>query len=139
MKNLVCLTLFLFSLMACKKQEFDVVIHGGTIYDGSGKPGVVTDVGINADTVAFIGDLSKAVGKKEVDAKGLAVAPGFINMLSHAEVSLLFDGNSQSDIRQGVTLEVFGEGSMGPMNDAMKKDEEEAMKHDPDWAYKIDW
>ena len=90
-----------------------MVIRSGTVYDGSGKTGIVTDVAINADTVAFIGDLSKAIGKKEIDAKGLAVAPGFINMLSHAEVSLLFDGNSESDIRQGVTLEVFGEMSMG--------------------------
>jgi N-acyl-D-amino-acid deacylase len=126
-------------LASCQKQKFDVIIRGGTVYDGSGKEGVVMDVGINADTLAFIGDLSKAVGKKEIDAKGLAVAPGFINMLSHCEVSLLFDGNSQSDIRQGVTLEVLGEGSMGPMNDQMKRDDEEAMKRDPDWQYKIDW
>lgn len=139
MKNLLTLALVIFVFSACKKQEYDVVIRGGMVYDGTGKPGQVADVGINADTIAFIGDLSKAVGKKEVDAKDMAVAPGFINMLSHAEGSLLFDGNSQSDIRQGVTLEVFGEGSMGPMNDTMKKDEEEAMKHDPDWAYKIDW
>lgn len=131
---------FLLVFMAsCQKQKFEVIIRGGTVYDGSGKEGVVMDVGINADTVAFIGDLSKAVGKKEIDAKGLAVAPGFINMLSHCEVSLLFDGNSQSDIRQGVTLEVLGEGSMGPMNDQMKRDDEEAMKRDPDWQYKIDW
>jgi N-acyl-D-amino-acid deacylase len=100
---------------------------------------IVADVGINADTVAFIGDLSKAVGKKEIDAKGLAVAPGFINMLSHAEVSLIFDGNSESDIRQGVTLEVFGEGSMGPMNETMKADDREMMKKDPDWQYDISW
>jgi N-acyl-D-amino-acid deacylase len=126
-------------MASCQKQKFDVILRGGTVYDGSGKEGVVMDVGINADTVAFIGDLSKAVGKKEIDAKGLAVAPGFINMLSHCEVSLLFDGNSQSDIRQGVTLEVLGEGSMGPMNDQMKRDDEEAMKRDPDWQYKIDW
>jgi N-acyl-D-amino-acid deacylase len=126
-------------MASCQKQKFEVIIRGGTVYDGSGKEGVVMDVGINADTVAFIGDLSKAVGKKEIDAKGLAVAPGFINMLSHCEVSLLFDGNSQSDIRQGVTLEVLGEGSMGPMNDQMKRDDEEAMKRDPDWQYKIDW
>jgi N-acyl-D-amino-acid deacylase len=139
MKKLFTLAFFIFVLISCQKQQYDVVIRGGTVYDGSGKPGVITDVGINADTVAFIGDLSKAVGKKEIDAKGLAVAPGFINMLSHCEVSLLFDGNSQSDIRQGVTLEVLGEGSMGPMNDAMKRDDEEAMKRDPDWAYKIDW
>jgi N-acyl-D-amino-acid deacylase len=139
MKKIYQLILLVSVLISCKKQHYDVVIRGGTVYDGSGKPGTVTDVAINADTLAFIGDLSKAIGKKEIDAKGLAVAPGFINMLSHCEVSLLFDGNSQSDIRQGVTLEVFGEGSMGPMNDAMKKDDEEAMKHDPDWAYKIDW
>lgn len=126
-------------LVACKNQQYDVVIRGGTVYDGSGKVGVVTDVGINADTIAFIGDLSKSNGKKEIDATGLAVAPGFINMLSHAEISLLFDGNSESDIRQGVTLEVFGEGSMGPMNESMKRDEAEMMKRDPDWAYTIDW
>lgn len=139
MKKLFLITSVLLIVAACKKQEFDVVIRGGTVYDGTGKPGVQADVGINADTVAFIGDLSSAVGKKEIDAKGLAVAPGFINMLSHCEVSLLFDGNSQSDIRQGVTLEVLGEGSMGPMNAKMKADDSLAMLHDTDWAYKIDW
>ncbi len=131
--------LIILSLAACKKQTFDIVIRGGTVYDGTGKPGVTADVGINADTVAFIGDLKNAVGKKEIDAKGMAVSPGFINMMSHAEVSLLFDGNSQSDIRQGVTLEVLGEGSMGPMSDQMKKDDQEMMKKDPDWAYNIEW
>lgn len=139
MKKYIAILIVASFSASCKKQSFDVVIRGGTVYDGSGKSGVVADIGINADTIAFIGNLSDAIGKKEIDAKGLAVAPGFINMLSHAEGSLLFDGNSQSDIRQGVTLEVFGEGSMGPMNDKMKADEEEAMKHDPDWAYKIDW
>ncbi len=139
MKKIYTIALIVFILTGCKKQQYDVVVRGGTVYDGSGKPGVIGDVAINADTIAFIGDLSNAVGKKEIDAKGLAVAPGFINMLSHCEVSLLFDGNSQSDIRQGVTLEVLGEGSMGPMSEAMKRDDEEAMKRDPDWAYKIDW
>jgi N-acyl-D-amino-acid deacylase len=140
MNKYVIFFLATFGLLAsCKRQTYDVIIRGGTVYDGSGKPGMMADVAMNADTLAFIGDLKNAVGKKEIDAKGLAVAPGFINMLSHAEVSLLFDGNSQSDIRQGVTLEVFGEGSMGPMNDKMKADDEEAMKRDPDWAYKIDW
>ncbi|MFM9836941.1 MAG: N-acyl-D-amino-acid deacylase family protein [Cyclobacteriaceae bacterium] len=139
MKKLFTFALIVLTFSSCKKQEYGIIIRSGTVYDGSGKPGVTTDVGINADTVAFIGDLSNAVGKREIDAKSLAVAPGFINMLSHCEVSLLFDGNSQSDIRQGVTLEVFGEGSMGPMNDTMKRDDEEAMKRDPDWAYKIDW
>lgn len=127
-------------LTSCQKQEYDVVIRGGTVYDGLGKPGVVADVAINADTVAFIGDLSKAVGKKEVDAKGLAVAPGFINMLSWAVESLIIDGKSQSDIRQGVTLEVFGEGnSMGPLNEKMKADALDAMKRNPDFKYDIDW
>ncbi|MFM7431205.1 MAG: N-acyl-D-amino-acid deacylase family protein [Flammeovirgaceae bacterium] len=139
MQRLSILFFLMMFLASCQKQKFDVILRGGTVYDGSGKEGVVIDVGINADTLAFIGDLSKAVGKKEIDTKGLAVAPGFINMLSHCEVSLLFDGNSQSDIRQGVTLEVLGEGSMGPMNDQMKRDDEEAMKRDPDWQYKIDW
>lgn len=139
MQRLSILFFLLVFMASCQKQKFEVIIRGGTVYDGSGKEGVVMDVGIKGDTVAFIGDLSKAVGKKEIDAKGLAVAPGFINMLSHCEVSLLFDGNSQSDIRQGVTLEVLGEGSMGPMNDQMKRDDEEAMKRDQDWQYKIDW
>jgi N-acyl-D-amino-acid deacylase len=133
------LFLIVILLTACQKKEYDIIIRQGTVYDGMGKPGVVNDVAIQSDTIAFIGDLSNAIGKKEIDAKGLAVAPGFINMLSHAEVSLLFDGNSQSDIRQGVTLEVFGEGSMGPMSHKMKQDDTEAMKHDLDWAYPIEW
>src|SRR6187549_1343604 len=139
MKPFILLLIVIGLMSSCRKQEYEIVIRGGTVYDGSGKAGVISDIGINGDTVAYIGDLSGAVGKKEIDAKGLAVAPGFINMLSHAEVSLLFDGNSESDIRQGVTLEVFGEMSMGPMSERMKKDETDMMKHDPDWEYKIDW
>src|SRR4051812_5649688 len=104
MKNLLLIPLLL-SLIACKKQEYDIVVRGGTVYEGTGQPPVDADVGINADTIAFVGDLSNAIGKKEIVVKGLAVAPGFINMLSHAETSLIYDGNSQSDIRQGVTLE----------------------------------
>jgi len=139
MKRLITAFLCVTIFFSCKKQEYDTVIRGGTVYDGLGKPGVTADVGINGDTVAFVGDLSNATGKKEIDAKGLAVAPGFVNMLSHAEVSLLFDGNSESDTRQGVTLEVFGEFSMGPWNESMKKEEVEFMAKDPDWTYKIDW
>jgi N-acyl-D-amino-acid deacylase len=140
MKRLLLFSLIIIAVAACKKQEYDVIIRGGNVYDGSGKPPVTTDVAINADTVAFIGDLSGAVGKKEIDAKGMAVSPGFINMLSWAVGTLILDGNSQSDIRQGVTLEVFGEGgSMGPINAAMKKDEEDAMRRDPDYKYEIDW
>jgi len=138
-KNLCFLLLFLVIFSSCQKQEYDVIIRGGTVYDGSGKPGIVTDVGINADTIAFIGDLSNALGTKDLNAQGLAVAPGFINMMSHAEVSLLLDGKSQSDIRQGITLEVLGEGSMGPLSDKMKNDYREQMKRNPDWQFDIDW
>ena len=139
MQRLTLSLILLFVFTSCQKQKYDVIIRGGTVYDGSGKPGVLMDVAINADTVAFLGDLSNAVGKKEIDATGLAVAPGFINMMSHAEVSLIMDGNSQSDIRQGITLEVLGEGSMGPMNEKMKKDWAEQMKRNPDWKFDIDW
>jgi N-acyl-D-amino-acid deacylase len=140
MKNLLYLFLFLFILSACQKQKYQVIIRGGTVYDGSGTPGKIADVGINADTVAFIGDLSTATGEKEIDATGLAVSPGFINMLSWAVESLIIDGKSQADIRQGVTLEVFGEGSsMGPMNDQMKADAMADMNRNPDWKYEIDW
>ena len=139
MKKIFYFLFLLILFTACKKREYDIVIRGGTVYDGSGKPGVVNDVGINADTVAFVGDLSSAVGKKEIVATGLAVAPGFINMMSHAEVSLILDGNSQSDIRQGITLEVLGEGSMGPMNERMKKDWRDQMKRNADLAFNIDW
>ncbi len=85
------------------------------IYDGSGNNPFKADIGINADTIAFIGDLTDANSKNEIDATGLAVSPGFINMLSWADGSLLKDGRSMSDIKQGVTLEIFGEGwSPGP-------------------------
>jgi N-acyl-D-amino-acid deacylase len=139
MKNLP-LILILVLLVSCQKQKYDLIIRGGNVYDGSGGAPIVADVGINADTIAFIGDLSNAAGTKEVDAKGLAVAPGFINMLSWAVGTLIIDGNGESDIRQGITLEVFGEGeSMGPMNDAMKAESKDAMRRDPDWKYDIDW
>ncbi len=140
MKTLLPSLLLFILLTGCQKQKFDVIIRGGTVYDGSGKPGVLTDVGINADTIAAIGDLSKAEGKTEIDATGLAVAPGFINMLSWATESLIVDGTSQANIRQGVTLEVFGEGeSMGPLNDRMKADILASMQRNPDWKYDIDW
>lgn len=140
MKRLALFILVISVFAACKKQEYDVIIRGGNVYDGSGSAPVTADVGINADTIAFIGDLSGAVGKTEVDAKGKAVSPGFINMLSWAVETLILDGNSESDIRQGVTLEVFGEGgSMGPINAQMRKDSEDAMRRDPDFKYDIDW
>ncbi|HNG42443.1 MAG TPA: D-aminoacylase [Cyclobacteriaceae bacterium] len=111
----VCIVVILF-IQAAKAPSYDIIIRQGTIYDGSGSKPFVADVGIRSDTIAFIGDLSSATAKTEIDAKGLSVAPGFINMLSMAERSLLMDGRSMSDIMQGVTLEVMGEGwSAGPV------------------------
>lgn len=130
----------MFSFLLFAQQEspiYDLVIRNGMIYDGSGSNPVKGDVAIQGQKIAAIGDLSKAKGRQEVDAKGMAVAPGFINMLSWAVDTLIEDGRSQSDIRQGVTLEVFGEGgSMGPLNDAMKK---EALEAQGDIKYKIEW
>lgn len=110
-------------IIGCSNQEtFEVLIKNGQIADGTGQPIVQGDIGINADTIAAIGNLENAKGTQEIDATGLTVAPGFINMLSWAVESLIEDGKSQSDIRQGVTLEVFGEGwSMGPLTEASKK------------------
>ena len=129
---------FLLLVVACSPAEnFDVIIRGGTILDGSGNPGYLADLGIRADTIAFIGDLSAAQSAVEIDARGKHVAPGFINMLSWANVSLLVDGRSQSDIRQGVTLEVMGEGrSMGPLNDVMKKNMRDGQQ---DYSYEVAW
>jgi len=91
-------------------KHFDVIIRNGNIYDGLGGKPFVADVGINSDTISAIGNLSDYKSLKEIDAKGLAVSPGFINMLSWAGETLTHDGRSMSDIKQGVTLEVFGEG-----------------------------
>jgi N-acyl-D-amino-acid deacylase len=121
-----------------QKPEYDVIIHNGTIYDGSGEKPYIGDIAINGDTIAAVGDLSSANGTTEIEASGMAVSPGFINMLSWANVSLIHDGKSQSDIRQGVTLEVMGEGwSMGPLNDKMKEEEKELqgdIKFDIEWT-----
>jgi N-acyl-D-amino-acid deacylase len=115
---------------------YDVVIRNGTIYDGSGSAGVRGDVAIRGDRIVDIGSF-EGRGRNEVDASGLAVAPGFINMLSWATESLVADGRSQSDIRQGVTLEVFGEGSsLGPLNHEMKANRRERQS---DVTYDIDW
>jgi N-acyl-D-amino-acid deacylase len=116
---------------------YDVVIAGGTVYDGTGSPGRRADVGIKGDRIAAVGSIPAGSGRRVVDANGLAVAPGFINMLSWANESLLVDGSSQSDIRQGVTLEVMGEGtSMGPLNDAMK---ERMRRSQGDYRYDVAW
>jgi N-acyl-D-amino-acid deacylase len=128
-------------LAACatapREASYDSVIRGGTIYDGSGGAPFTGDVGIKGDRIAYVGPRLEARGRTEVDARGLAVAPGFINMLSWANESLIADPKSQSDIRQGVTLEVMGEGdSMGPWSDAMKA---RAVARQGDIKYKIEW
>lgn len=119
----IFIILGLWGLYGCTPpQEYDIILRNGTIYDGSGEAGKIGDIAIQGDSIAAIGKLNHAIGKEEIDVQGLAVSPGFINMLSWATVSLIKDGRSQGDIRQGVTLEVMGEGSsMGPLTEEMKK------------------
>lgn len=122
---------------AAPTQTYDLILRGGTVYDGSGQPPVRADVGIRGDRIAAVGDLGKATAKRELDVKGRAVSPGFINTLSWSTVSLIADGRSQGEIREGVTLEIFGEGwSMGPWNDAMKKED---IEQQGDIRYDIEW
>ncbi|BFP39326.1 D-aminoacylase [Flavobacteriaceae bacterium GF1] len=136
-KFLNLLPIFLLVLACSKPQTFDVLIKNGQVVDGSREPSYLGSVGINADTIAAVGNLENAIGKTEIDAEGLTIAPGFINMLSWATESLLIDGKSESDIRQGVTLEVMGEGwSMGPLNAKMKA---ESLASQKDYKYSIDW
>ncbi len=99
----------------------DVVLHGGSIYDGSGGKPYLGDVAIDGDRIAYVGPKRSLVGRTAIDVHGEAVAPGFINMLAHPEESLLVDGRALSDLTQGVTLEVMGEFSMGPLNQKMKE------------------
>ena len=131
-------TLLVFAaLAACSSEHYDVIIRSGTVYDGLGGTPVVADIGINGDRIAALGDLSGYRADREIDATDLAVAPGFINMLSWATVSLIEDGRAMSDIKQGVTLEVMGEGSsMGPLNERMKA---EARERQGDIRYEIEW
>ena len=133
------LSLFTLALIAAcaPVPEFDFIIRDGMIYDGTGSSPFVGDIGISGDTIAAIGDLKSSRGKSELDANQMAIAPGFINMLSWAGESLIEDGLSQSNIRQGVTLEVLGEGwSGGPLNPSMKR---EQVEQQGDIKYEIDW
>src|SRR5213595_2420252 len=117
--------------------DFDVIIRGGTVYDGTGAAPRQADVAIRGDRIAAIGDLNTARARTIVDAKGLAVAPGFINMLSWSTESLIQDGRSQSEIRQGVTTEIMGEGeSMGPLNERVR---EHMLRAQADIKYDIRW
>ncbi len=119
-KNFCFLIISVLLLFSCS-EEYDLIIQNGTVYDGSGSKPVFADIGIRSDTIVATGNLSFASAERIIDAEGMAVAPGFINMLSWANNTLLNDGRSMSDIRQGVTLEIFGEGtSMGPLNEQMQ-------------------
>ena len=118
-------------------QTFDLLIRGGDIYDGSGEAPVTADVAVSGDSVAAIGSFPDARAGVELDAPGLAIAPGFINMLSHSYISMLHDGRSLGELKQGVTLQVFGEGnSMGPLGESGKKWVE---RLDPDLNYAVEW
>jgi N-acyl-D-amino-acid deacylase len=134
----LAMALGLLLAAGCSTQtEYDVVLHGGTIYDGSGAAPLQADLAIRGDSIAAVGALKNARGKIDIDARGMAVAPGFVNMMCWANESLIADGRSQSDIRQGVTLEILGEGdSMGPLNEAMKK---EMLARQEDIKYAIEW
>jgi len=135
-KNLILLLLITFSCSSPK--NYDILIKNGAIVDGLGNPAYLASVGINGDTIAAVGKLN-ATGTLEIDAADLIVAPGFINVLSWATESLIEDGRSLSDIKQGVTLEVFGEGwSMGPLGEDLKK-ELQLPTSQGDIKYDIDW
>jgi len=116
---------------------FDVLVRGGTVYDGSGGEPRMADIGIAGDRIAAIGDLSDARAGEVIDATGLAVAPGFVNMLSHSYLTMLHDGRSLGELKQGVTLQVFGEGnSMGPLSDSGRN---WVSRLDPGLEYSVEW
>ena len=145
-RNFFCLGVFLTILFAVLAEnrspspgtaDFDVIIKGGTVYDGTGAEPKHADIAIRGDRIAGIGDFAAAHAKAIIDANGLAVAPGFINMLSWSNESLIQDGRSQSEIRQGVTTEIMGEGeSMGPVNDRVR---EHMLRQQSDIKYEIKW
>jgi len=126
----------LYTCSPADRPTYDLVITGGTIYDGNGGQPYQADIAIVGDRIVAIGDLA-ADASTVIDATGLAVAPGFINMLSWATESLIIDGRSQGDIRQGVTLEVFGEGSSeGPLSEVMRA---QLLADQGDDKYDIEW
>ncbi|MDR3386474.1 MAG: D-aminoacylase [Rudaea sp.] len=143
-RNVFVGILMVLTLVACQVRDvpssgsFDLIIRHGSVYDGSGAPPVRTDIGVRGQRIAAVGDLTSAHAAHEVDAQGMAVAPGFVNMLSWAPDSLYIDGRSLSDLKQGVTLEIFGEGeSLGPLTDEIRKADlatQGDLKHPIDWT-----
>ncbi|MBB6504577.1 N-acyl-D-amino-acid deacylase [Sphingomonas endophytica] len=140
MKRLIPLAALLLAPLpltgAASPPRYDVVIRGGTIYDGSGGAPFVGDVAIAGDRIAAVAPHVAGQGTTELDARGKAVSPGFVNMLAHPEESLLVDGRALSDLAQGVTLEVMGEFSMGPLSPTMRRD---MVKKQGDVRYPVTW
>ncbi|MDP9323685.1 MAG: D-aminoacylase [Acidobacteriota bacterium] len=135
--SILAFTVYAASTASRQPAAFDFVIRGGTVYDGTGAPGRRGDVGIRGDRIAGVGDLSDVPATTVIDAVGLAVAPGFINMLSWSTESMLVDGRSQGELREGVTTQIFGEGSsMGPLTPEMKQ---RAIEQMGDLKYDITW
>lgn len=135
--GLFCALVLFAACQGAQSPAYDVIIRNGTIYDGSGSAGQRADLGIRGEEIVEIGDLSSAKGKTEVDAKGMAVAPGFINMLSHSWATMIVDGRSMGELKQGVTTQIMGEGSsMGPWNDEQKK---RRLEEQGDLKYPIEW
>ncbi|MEE9254527.1 MAG: D-aminoacylase [Pseudomonadales bacterium] len=118
-------------------RTYDVILRSGTVYDGSGAPGRIADVALAGDRIALVAQNIQGIGREEIDVEGLAVAPGFINMLSHAGVTLIQDGRAMSDVLQGVTLEVLGEGeTIAPVNAWLR---DWILEHQADSNYDIEW
>jgi N-acyl-D-amino-acid deacylase len=137
MRALLLLLLVPLAWSCSGEPDYDLLVRGGTIYDGSGNPGFTGDVAISGDRIAYVGPEAPGEARRVIDARGRAVAPGFINMLSWSNESLLVDGRGQGELRQGVTLEVMGEGaSMGPLTPAMK---DELIAQQGDLKYEIEW
>ena len=133
MKKTYILSIAFLLLISCA--EYDIIIRDGMLYDGTGAKPYTGDIGIKKDRIVKISQSIDGQARQEIEASGLAVSPGFINMLSWATTSLIKDGRSLSDIKQGITLEVFGEGwSMGPLNEKMKQEEQDNAQ-----GFQIDW
>src|SRR5262245_48182672 len=126
--------------MTGPEQTFNLIVRNGTVYDGSGAEPYAADVAIAGDRIARIGGLDGARAAMEIDAGGLAVAPGFVNMLSHSYISMLQDGRSLGELKQGVTLQIFGEGSsMGPYTPEMRERMQKGLREDPDMPLDCEW
>jgi N-acyl-D-amino-acid deacylase len=118
-------------------ERYDVLIRGGTVYDGSGRPGAVLDLAVRGDRIVRVGGVPPgSSATREIDARGLAVAPGFIDVLSQSDESLIADGQAQSAVRQGVSLVILGESSPGPLTPGMKKS---SMRHQGAIRFEIEW